>query len=337
MATTPLTPVRRAGRRRGACLPVLVLTPLIVLGLLLLGLLGWSSAVNARSTAIEVRQSETGAPGRFVTVDGVRLHVQEWGPTDVEPFIFLHGFNVNGGYEWEPLRQAMGDRARMIVPDLPPFGHSQRLSQPNPVYTARGQAELVWALLDQLDVPSVTIVAASASGDTAVEMALISPDRVRRLVLISTDVYAQGGGIFAALGSLPWGIGRANTFEGLGAGNRASALFALGCNSAGYCPGPDVIARRQAMAEIVGTTDALMAANATPPDSRVPAALADLSVPVTVAWGDSDTFSPLEMGQRLAADIPGATLIAIPGGDHVPHLSQPEAIAELLLDLPAGQ
>lgn len=305
------------------------LAALIVLAAIGLGV--WTQSVNARIAAVEVRAAEADTPGRIIDVDGVRLHVQQWGRTDGPALVFVHGFNVNGGYEWEPLSAVLGDQARLIVPDLPPFGHSQRLLQPDPVYTARGQARLLLGLLDQLAVPSVTVVAASAGGDTAIEMALADPERVTGLILIGTDVYAEGGGIFTVVGSLPAGIGRANTFEGLGAGQRASALFALGCRSDGYCPDQATIDRRQAMAEIAGTTDALMAVNATPADTGLPGALAEVTVPTLVLWGDNDPFNPTDKGRQLAADIPGAQFVLIAEADHVPHLGQPAATAENIL------
>jgi 2-succinyl-6-hydroxy-2,4-cyclohexadiene-1-carboxylate synthase len=58
-------------------------------------------------------------------------------------------------------------------------------------------------------------------------------------------------------------------------------------------------------------------------------ALADVSVPVLVMAGDRDRKFK-EIGLRIAATIPNATFVAIPGAGHAAHTEQPEATAEMI-------
>jgi len=44
--------------------------------------------------------------------------------------------------------------------------------------------------------------------------------------------------------------------------------------------------------------------------------LAKLSMPTLLLWGDSDPFSPVRVGERLAALLPCAKLHIVEGGDH---------------------
>jgi pimeloyl-ACP methyl ester carboxylesterase len=45
--------------------------------------------------------------------------------------------------------------------------------------------------------------------------------------------------------------------------------------------------------------------------------LPQLRAPTLLLWSDADEISPLAVGQRLAGLLPEATLVVIPGGDHV--------------------
>lgn len=58
-------------------------------------------------------------------------------------------------------------------------------------------------------------------------------------------------------------------------------------------------------------------------------ALARVSVPVLVLAGDRDTKF-IEIGQRLAATIPGAAFATIPGAGHAQHAERPDATVELI-------
>ena len=64
--------------------------------------------------------------GRFVEVDGGRLHLVELGPADAPPVVLLHGASTN----LEDMRLALADRLaanyRVILIDRPGHGWSDR-------------------------------------------------------------------------------------------------------------------------------------------------------------------------------------------------------------------
>lgn len=59
------------------------------------------------------------------------------------------------------------------------------------------------------------------------------------------------------------------------------------------------------------------------------AGLSGIRVPTLVVHGAADTITPVAAGSYLAGRIPGAILRIIPAG-HAPHLTQPQALHELL-------
>jgi 3-oxoadipate enol-lactonase len=58
--------------------------------------------------------------------------------------------------------------------------------------------------------------------------------------------------------------------------------------------------------------------------------LASIHQPTTLAWGDLDGFVTIDDQERLAAAIPGASLVVLPETGHSPHWERPQAVIELV-------
>ena len=61
------------------------------------------------------------------------------------------------------------------------------------------------------------------------------------------------------------------------------------------------------------------------------AGLADVAVPTTVVVGSRDLLTPPRLGRALAAAIPGARLVEVPGAGHMLPYEEPDLLAELIL------
>ncbi|MGE3281417.1 MAG: alpha/beta fold hydrolase [Alphaproteobacteria bacterium] len=143
-----------------------------------------SAAVNY---ALARRAERRNPPqGRFVTVDGVRLHYVERGPAEHEgrpAIVLLHGvgamiqeMTVSG------IVDALAADHRIIVFDRPGFGYSERPRRR--IWTPAAQAALLREALDRLGVARPVIVGHSWGTMVALEMALREPDRTAGLVLL---------------------------------------------------------------------------------------------------------------------------------------------------------
>src|SRR5215210_336194 len=148
-------------------------------------LLGSAAALGAAAlyTAKMTRDAERNHPpiGRFLDVDGVRLHYIEQGQG--EPLVLIHGngtliqdFTVNG------LVDRLSERYRVIVFDRPGYGYSDR---PRGLWTPRAHATLFEKALHQLGVEQAIVLGHSWGTMVAVSLALQSPSLVRSLVLLS--------------------------------------------------------------------------------------------------------------------------------------------------------
>ena len=124
--------------------------------------------------------------GRFLKIDGVRLHYVERGAG--EPLVLLHG---NGSmiqdFESSGLIDLAAKNYRVIVFDRPGFGHSARPR--NVVWTPRAQAELIKNALQRLRVSQTLVLGHSWGASVAVALALKYPELVRGLVLVSGYYY----------------------------------------------------------------------------------------------------------------------------------------------------
>jgi pimeloyl-ACP methyl ester carboxylesterase len=121
--------------------------------------------------------------GRFIDVDGARLHYVERG--DGPPLVLLHG---NGSMiESSGLIDLAARSHRVIVFDRPGFGHSSRPRRVT--WTADAQARLVHAALAQIGVTRALVLGHSWGASVAVALALRCPQAVRGLVFASGYYY----------------------------------------------------------------------------------------------------------------------------------------------------
>jgi len=320
--------------KASGCLKWIGVAGLALIAVIIAAIGFWTIRTNQQANASEVYAFTDGAPGQFASVDGYQLHYVERGDVAADPqgapILFLHGFNQGAGIEASLLADAFDPSRAWIIPDFLGFGFSQRATQPTPDYTIRGQARLMRDLLDELGVQQADVMGVSYGGAVAAQFALDYPDRVRKLVLIGPQLFDSGGGIFSALGNVPLGIGRALTWDALGAGPRGTLLYRLGCQANGYCPSDERVAARQRRAEIKGTTDAMVAINAAPQDSRLPQDLGQISAPTLLVYGDRDAYYSREVAEKAQAAIPGAQLQFVPDADHTPQMHRPGPTAQII-------
>ncbi|MBB5047399.1 pimeloyl-ACP methyl ester carboxylesterase [Rhodopseudomonas rhenobacensis] len=137
--------------------------------------------------------------GRFVDVDGVRLHVVELPSRDGDPdaptALLLHGANLCLDDMQMALAGVLSKRMRVIIPDRPGQGFSE--PGPGPVAAAEYQVQLLRGLVQQLGAGPLVVVGHSFGGLIALRYALDDPDGVAGLVLINPTTHPRPEG-------LPW-------------------------------------------------------------------------------------------------------------------------------------
>jgi pimeloyl-ACP methyl ester carboxylesterase len=249
---------------------------------------------------------------------------------DGAPLLLVHGL---GGDRrtWDQILPALARDFTVIAPDLPGHGESDA---PAGDYSLGAHASALRDLLVALGLRTVTMVGHSLGGGIAMQFAYQFPDRVERLVLISTGglgpqvtpilraaTLPGAALIVTGLARLPVAITRpllsaASTLPGLVAGPDAAPL-AKGLRQLGR-PGPRHAFIRTARAVIDWRGQTVSA-------TRHLRQLVDL--PILLAWGSEDKTIP-PAHHRAAVELLGfPQFVEIAGAGHYPH----EMAAEQLL------
>jgi pimeloyl-ACP methyl ester carboxylesterase len=162
------------------CLAVFRQYPVTTTVAAAVGILAATATVN-RQLAEKARRDNP-PQGRFIEIDGVRLHYVERG--DGRPLVLFHG---NGSmiqdFEASGLIDLAAENYRVIVFDRPGFGHSSRPR--NVIWSPEAQAELFMKALDRLNVQRAIVLGHSSGASVAVALAIKHPSFVEALVLAS--------------------------------------------------------------------------------------------------------------------------------------------------------
>jgi pimeloyl-ACP methyl ester carboxylesterase len=241
------------------------------------------------------------------------------------PVVLLHA-GVADSRLWEPQLGSFAQSHTVLRVDLPGFGNSP--FETNPV-SLRGA---VRDAIDAQGIDRAAIVGVSLGGNTALELALESPERVSALVLVG-----------AGLPGHDWSEDVRSFFaaeeEALERGDLDAAVDA---NLQMWLAGPrrslddldpaqrELVSemQRQAFRQQKGHEDVRML-RLDPPESE---RLAEVKVPTLVLTGDEDVADVHRIADHLAAGIPGAERATIADAAHLPSLERPEEFDRMVLD-----
>ena len=272
--------------------------------------------------------------GRFVDVAGGRLHVLELGTQHAGvPIVLLHGASGNLHDMRLGLGERLARRHRVILIDRPGHGWSERPGGIEDASPTR-QATLIAQALDALGVRRAIVAGHSFAGAIVTAFALAFPERVAGLVLLAPATHPWPGGVawFYTLASSPV-IGPlfARTivlpmaFPFLEAGARS--VFSPQ-------PMPEDYVRRTALALLLRPSAFLANARdvARLKESviRQSPRYGEITAPTVIIAGERDTIvSPVIHSRALAATLPHAKLILLPGVGHaVQHVAVDLVVAE---------
>lgn len=285
------------------------------------------------------RQAERDNPpqGKFVDVDGVRLHYIERG--EGPAVVLLHGNGVfSADFDLSGIVESASRPYRVIAFDRPGFGHSDRpvLNQ----WTPEAQAKLLYKALHQIGVERPILVGHSWGTLVALAMALDYPKYIRAIALVSGYYYPS------ARPDVP--LLSAPAIPGLGHLLRNTLAPLIGRMMWGgivkrmFAPEP-VPERFRAMPMWMSLRPSQLGASASETAMMIPAAkrlserYRELTMPVAIIAGDNDKIVDVEHNaQRLHAEIPHSELIIEPGVGHMAHYADPGRIMDAVSRLEAS-
>jgi pimeloyl-ACP methyl ester carboxylesterase len=122
----------------------------------------------------------------YADINGLSMYYEEHGEGD--PLVLLHG-GIAGGEIFAGVAPRLAEGRRVIVPDLQGHGRTPEIDRPlRPETLADDVAELI----AQLGLERADVLGYSLGGAVTWRLAIQHPDRVRRIVVISTACRRDG-------------------------------------------------------------------------------------------------------------------------------------------------
>lgn len=120
---------------------------------------------------------------KFLEVDGITVHLQEFGDPSDPTLLLIHGFS-SSTHVWKTVAPMFADRKfHVVAVDLVGFGYSDKPAWFD--YRIQSQARMIVRLMNLLGIGRATLVGSSYGGAVAAMAALDYPERIEKLVLVS--------------------------------------------------------------------------------------------------------------------------------------------------------
>jgi pimeloyl-ACP methyl ester carboxylesterase len=253
--------------------------------------------------------------------EGARLHYLEAGSGD-QVLVLLHAFPLHAGM-WERQLEELSDGWRVVAPDLPGFGQSDPLPEPDQA-SLEAMADAVAGLLSHLEVPAAVIGGLSMGGYAAFVLARHHRRLVRGLVLADTRAAADTQEVKERRTNQQAQVREQGTEE-LVEGQLQALL-----TEETHAERPEIVEHARRLMSDASPAAVVAALEAMKRRSDATGDLAGLDVPTLVVVGEQDGSSPVDVAEEMAQRLPHARLAVIPGAGHLSNLEQPEVFnAEL--------
>ncbi len=251
-----------------------------------------------------------------LTVNGVSLAVEIRGSGPA--LVFVHGFPLDRTIFRHQIDSLTG--FRRIAPDLRGMGQSDA---PDLGYSMATYADDLAALIDVLGEDRVVLIGHSMGGYIAFEFLRRYRARVAGLVLMDTRPEADSAEGRKARDQL---VTRVRDQGAIAAAEAMLPRF--------FTPSvpPDIIQLVRDMivaTPVSGIVGALTSMRDRPDSTPLLSTL--VGVPSLVVVGDEDVITPPAIAQTMAAAIPDARLVEVPGAGHLPCVEQPVPTTRAIL------
>ncbi|MGQ0703138.1 MAG: alpha/beta fold hydrolase [Gemmatimonadales bacterium] len=264
-----------------------------------------------------------GAPVDRISVNGVQLAIDQRGSGTGPPILFIHGFPLDHTI-WDHQLDTLTGFHR-IAPDLRGMGRSEA---PDLGYSMSTYAEDLIGVLDAVGEARVVVCGLSLGGYVAFELLRRWRERVSGLILMDTRPEADNAEGRRARETL---IGKVREQGAIAAAEAMLPRF--------FTPevSPEIIERVRTMilsTPVAGLVGALSAMRERPDSTPLLPTLS--GIPTLVLVGAEDAVTPPPIAQAMAAAIPGARLMEIPGAGHLPGIEQPVPTSRAILKFLQG-
>ena len=242
-----------------------------------------------------------------LTLNDASWYVEEWGMGEPQ-VLMLHGWGCDHTF-FRPVAQELSRDRRVLVPDFPAHGSSEKPPRPwNVGDFEQGVAELIRT---QMHAP-VDIVAHSFGVRVAIKLSAEHPDLVHRMVLTGaagirkplTDEQKKKSEAFQ----------RKKRFY-----DRLASVPFLSKPAAHY---KEALIQRHGSPDYLALDEEMRKTFVKVINEDLTELLPAIQASTLLVFGEQDTETPLWMGQKMEALIPDAGLVVFENDDHFAFLHQ---------------
>ena len=268
-----------------------------------------------------------GSLGQSVAVAGCGWRVSRYPAPGAPKLLMLHGTGASA-HSFGPLAHRLAGRFDMLAVDLPGQGRSRMASGCRPGLSSFARAIL--ELLRTLDYRPDYLVAHSAGVAIGLEACVHQRLAVRRLFGINAALKPMAfNAIFAPMARFLAAVPMTSTFLAWQGRNGGADNLLANTGSAIPRESRDVYASLFAEPDHIGSTLSMMANWDL---SRLDADLGRLETPATLIAALDDPMVGASVSREAAGRMKHGEFVALKSGGHLVHESQPEAIADIILE-----
>lgn len=266
--------------------------------------------------------------GRYVEVDGNRIHYLEYG--EGSPVLLLHGGGA-GSALWFRQIEKLSNTHRVIVPDHPLFGLSSQKA-----YTApfpRSVFSYLTGFMDAVGVQRADFVALSLGAQIAMALAIDEPERVGKLVVIGASGLGKAFPLVYKLSNVPLfgrSIVRPNRWGQNSYFKTMEVMDSRFADAGAYMQYAYDVTLTAGHAAGMRKSIRLLTDFGGQKSIFTDDDLFSIQVPMLAIWGEYDPLFPVEHGYRLARLVSDSRLHVIDNARHVPLLDNPDVVNELI-------
>ena len=263
----------------------------------------------------------------FVRIGGVAWHVQRMGAGP--PLLLLHGTGA-ATHSWRDLMPRLAERFSVLAPDLP--GHAFTSAQSARATSLPGMARALRELLDGLGFEPAIVAGHSAGAALLARMALDGALPSARVLVALNGAFLPLGGLLRVMSPVAKLLAATPAVPQMIAlrARGASAVERLiaGTGSSIDARGAELYARlMRDPGHVAGVLSMMANWNL----AALPRQLDRLPMPLLLAVGTHDRTVPPEQALRIAARVPGARIVELPGLGHLAQEEDPAQVAGVIL------
>lgn len=261
----------------------------------------------------------SGLKQTYLNVAGINLYC-EYILNDKPPILLIHGL-ASSTYTFRRMMPLLQNHYSIVAVDLPGFGKSEKST--SFIYSFQNYAKLMLECLEQFGYSKAHIVAHSMGGQIALNMAVIAPEKINKLVLLCSSGYlkrAKKSLVFTSY--LPYFDKFVYYYiQRKGVINHLKNVF-----FDQTLINDEMIEEFGKPLDDKGFYKALIRLLRHREGDLLPKQLQNIHVPTLLIWGEEDRVVPVEVGKRLVSDLPDARLITYEKTGHLITEERPELV-----------